>query len=475
MTEPLFEVRGLTKRFRGLTAVSNVTFRVAAREIVGLIGPNGAGKTTIISLISGTLVPTAGDIVFEGRHIERLPAYRRARLGIGRTFQVMKPFPGLSVLENVTVGALFGTGGGERNRTRAEERAREWLKFTGLERRMDQRADALGGPDRKRLEFAKALAMNPKLLLLDEVMAGLTHVEVEDPRQGSHHPRHRARDEGHPPARGPAARAPPRAADRRRAHRRGAARPARGRGVPRQEAAVTPALLEIASLSAGYGEVPVLSGVAMVIRPGEIVTMVGSNGAGKTTLLRAISRVIGARGTLRFDGRDLTALTPEQVFGLGLVQVPEGRQLFDRMTVEDNLRMGTYRRRDDARIQQSFERVYQLFPVLAERRQQIAGSLSGGEQQMCAIARGLMAAPKLLTVDEMSLGLAPVVVDQLLGVLGEIRKQGITVLLDEQDVFAAFSVADRGYVMETGRIVREGAVAELEKDPEVRKAYLGVQ
>jgi len=157
------------------------------------------------------------------------------------------------------------------------------------------------------------------------------------------------------------------------------------------------------------------------------------------------------------------------------VQVPEGRQLFDRMTVEDNLRMGTYRRRDDARIQQSFERVYQLFPVLAERRQQIAGSLSGGEQQMCAIARGLMAAPKLLTVDEMSLGLAPVVVDQLLGVLGEIRKQGITVLLVEQDVFAAFSVADRGYVMETGRIVREGAVAELEKDPEVRKAYLGVQ
>jgi len=238
---------------------------------------------------------------------------------------------------------------------------------------------------------------------------------------------------------------------------------------------VTPALLEIAGLSAGYGEVPVLSGVDLVIRPGEIVTLVGSNGAGKTTLLRAISRVIGARGTLRFDGRDLTALAPEQVFGLGLVQVPEGRQLFDRMSVEDNLRMGTYRRRDEDGIRRSFERVYQLFPVLAERRQQIAGSLSGGEQQMCAIARALMAAPKLLTVDEMSLGLAPVVVDQLLGVLGEIRKQGITVLLVEQDVFAAFSVADRGYVMETGRIVREGAVAELEEDPEVRKAYLGVQ
>jgi len=179
MTEPIFEVRHLTKRFRGLTAVSDVSFRVAPREILGLIGPNGAGKTTIISLVSGTLVPTAGEILFEGRHIERLPAYRRAHLGIGRTFQVMKPFPGLSVLENVTVGALFGTGGGERNRKRAEEKAREWLKFTGLERHMDQRADALGGPDRKRLEFAKALAMNPKLLLLDEVMAGLNHVEVD--------------------------------------------------------------------------------------------------------------------------------------------------------------------------------------------------------------------------------------------------------------------------------------------------------
>jgi len=238
---------------------------------------------------------------------------------------------------------------------------------------------------------------------------------------------------------------------------------------------MTPALLEIGALSAGYGEVPVLSGVGLLIRPGEIVTLVGSNGAGKTTLLRAISRVIGARGTLRFDGHELTSLSPEQVFGLGLVQVPEGRQLFDRMSVEDNLRMGTYRRRDEDGIRQSFERVYQLFPVLAERREQIAGSLSGGEQQMCAIARALMASPKLLTVDEMSLGLAPVVVDQLLGVLIEIRKQGITVLLVEQDVFAAFSVADRGYVMETGRIVREGKVSDLQKDAEVQKAYLGVQ
>jgi branched-chain amino acid transport system ATP-binding protein len=238
---------------------------------------------------------------------------------------------------------------------------------------------------------------------------------------------------------------------------------------------MTQALLEIRALSAGYGQVPVLSEVALVIHPGEIVTLVGSNGAGKTTLLRALSRILQARGTVRFDGHDLTKLAPEQVFGLGLVQVPEGRQLFDQMSVEDNLRMGTYRRRDGSSVAKDFERVYALFPRLQERRLQIAGSLSGGEQQMCAIGRALMAAPKLLMVDEMSLGLAPVVVDQLLTVLTEIRKQGITVLLVEQDVFAAFSVADRGYVMETGHIVREGTVSDLEKDPEVRKAYLGVQ
>ena len=237
---------------------------------------------------------------------------------------------------------------------------------------------------------------------------------------------------------------------------------------------MTPALLEIASLSAGYGEVPVLSGVAMVIRPGEIVTMVGSNGAGKTTLLRAISRVIGARGTLRFDGRDLTALTPEQVFGLGLVQVPEGRQLFDRMTVEDNLRMGTYRRRDDARIQQSFERVYQLFPVLAERRQQIAGSLSGGEQQMCAIARALMSDPKLLLLDEPSLGLAPIVVDQMFEAVRQLHREGMTLLLVEQNLVAALEIATRGYVVETGRVRLEGEAAALRSDPGIRAAYLGI-
>ena len=177
---PLFEARGLTRRFHGLIAVNEVSFAVKRDEILGLIGPNGAGKTTLISLISGTLALDEGEIWFDGRRIDRMASYRRAHLGIARTFQVMKPFPGLSVLDNVTVGALFGLGGGEHRRARARELARQMVEFTGLGRRLDQHADALGGPDRKRLELAKALAMQPRLLLLDEVMAGLTPVEVDE-------------------------------------------------------------------------------------------------------------------------------------------------------------------------------------------------------------------------------------------------------------------------------------------------------
>jgi branched-chain amino acid transport system ATP-binding protein len=232
-------------------------------------------------------------------------------------------------------------------------------------------------------------------------------------------------------------------------------------------------LLEIANLTAGYGAAPVLFDVNLNVGKGEIVTLVGSNGAGKTTLLRAVSRVIKAQGTLRFAGDDLLPLTPEAAFTKGLVQVPEGRQLFGKMTVEENLQMGAFRRADKGELDASFDRVYALFPILKDRRRQLAGNMSGGEQQMCAMGRALMAAPRLLMIDEMSLGLAPVVVDQLLEVLTDIRGQGVTVLLVEQDVFAAFSVADRGYVMETGKITREGPVSELADDPAVREAYLG--
>jgi branched-chain amino acid transport system ATP-binding protein len=233
------------------------------------------------------------------------------------------------------------------------------------------------------------------------------------------------------------------------------------------------ALLEVAGLCGGYGEMQVLRDVDLVIRSPEIVAIVGSNGAGKTTLLRALSRLIPSRGDIRFDGRLLKDATADEVFGMGLVQVPEGRQLFDHMSVEENLRMGAYKRGDKSAIAADLDRMYGIFPRLADRRRQLAGSMSGGEQQMCAMARALMARPRLMMVDEMSLGLAPVVVDLLLETMTQIRGQGVTVLLVEQDVHAALSVADRGYVMETGEIVREGTARALAADPEVQRAYLG--
>jgi len=176
----VLEITNVTRRFAGLIAVNDVSFTLNQGEILGVIGPNGAGKTTLVSLISGTLAPSAGDIAFEGRSITKLPAYQRARLGIGRTFQIMRPFPGLSVLDNVAVGALFGHGGGESDLAKARELARAQLDFVGLAKFADQRADELGGPSRKRLELAKALAMQPKVLLCDEVMAGLNLVEIDE-------------------------------------------------------------------------------------------------------------------------------------------------------------------------------------------------------------------------------------------------------------------------------------------------------
>ena len=233
-------------------------------------------------------------------------------------------------------------------------------------------------------------------------------------------------------------------------------------------------LLRVEGLRAGYGELPVLRDVALEVYEAEIVALVGSNGAGKTTLLRALSGILPWRGRVTFEGASLQGATPDAIFGRGLVHIPEGRQLFDRMTVQDNLLMGAYRRNDYRLIWEDLERIYMELPRLRERRKQLAGTLSGGEQQMCAMARALMARPRLMMVDEMSLGLAPVIVEQLMEVLGRILKQGVTVLLVEQDVHLALSIADRCYMLETGSVVRSARAAELINDPEVRRTYLGL-
>jgi branched-chain amino acid transport system ATP-binding protein len=233
-------------------------------------------------------------------------------------------------------------------------------------------------------------------------------------------------------------------------------------------------LLDVRRVSAGYGGMPVLQDVTLQVYPAEVVALVGSNGAGKTTLLRALSRVLSCTGSMVMNNHDLVPMTSDRAFAVGLVQVPEGRQLFERMSVRDNLLMGAFIREDRDAVIRDLDKMYALFPRLWERRRQLAGSLSGGEQQMCAMARGLMAAPILLMIDEMSLGLAPVVVEQLMDALATIRDEGVTILLVEQDVNLALSIADRGYVMETGHIVRGGSAKELIDDPEVRRAYLGL-
>ncbi len=234
-------------------------------------------------------------------------------------------------------------------------------------------------------------------------------------------------------------------------------------------------MLKVSGLRAGYGEINVLWDVDLYVEPGEVVALVGSNGAGKTTLLMTLAGLIRARqGSITFFGEDITPLSAPERVRRGLALVPEGRQLFQGLSVEENLKLGAYARRDGKEIAKSLEQVYALFPELAERRTQLAGTLSGGEQQMCAIGRGLMSAPKFLLIDELSLGLAPVVVDRLKGTIAEIRKTGVTVLMVEQDVQTALEVADRGYVMETGRIVQEGPSEALLADPRIKAAYIGL-
>jgi branched-chain amino acid transport system ATP-binding protein len=235
-------------------------------------------------------------------------------------------------------------------------------------------------------------------------------------------------------------------------------------------------LLEVRALAAGYGEVQVLWGLDFTIGAGGIACIVGSNGAGKTTLLRTVSGLVAARGgEIVFEGRDITNDSPEAVLSAGIAHVPEGRRLFKGLTVRDNLLLGAYlRRAPKADIERDLEWVYSLFPILAERRRQDATTMSGGEQQMCAIGRGLMARPKLLMIDELSLGLAPRAVEKLTEALQEINRKGLTILLVEQDVMTAFDLAGHGVVVETGRVTLTGPTAQLAEHPRVREAYLGI-
>ena len=234
------------------------------------------------------------------------------------------------------------------------------------------------------------------------------------------------------------------------------------------------ALLTVENLTVHYGAIQALKGISFSVNEGEVITLIGSNGAGKTTTLHAISNIIKkTAGKVTFQDNDITSVPADAIVKTGLIQVPEGRRIFSNLTVRENLEMGAFTRKDKAGIKADMENVFELFPRLKERIKQLAGTLSGGEQQMLAMGRALMAKPKLLLLDEPSMGLAPILVDEIFSIIQKINKDGTTILLVEQNAFKALSIADRAYILETGSVVKTGAASELISDDSVRSAYLG--
>jgi ABC-type branched-subunit amino acid transport system ATPase component len=469
------EVAGLVKRFGGLVAVKDISFSVKAGEILGLIGPNGSGKSTVMKSIIGIERPDGGSVRIDGVEVAGWPPHKIARLGVGMVFQHSRPLHRQTVLENIILGLLPDRLMQIVPDARIEKQARAIAERVGLGAVLDRRPSTLPFADLRRIEIAKALARDPKVVLVDEPFAGLTSretdafaqliAELRDSGRAvllvDHNVKSVAALVDRVFAMFVGERIAEGAADEvmrdetvRRVYLGGdLAIAARPESAFRD--AETP-FLKVDNLNVFYGKAQALENVSLHVHQGEFVSVVGLNGAGKTTLFNAISGLLPYVGEISREGRPLRGRTAAAIARGGIVQSPEGRELFANMTVRENLDMGGQRLAEKDRAER-LDWLFDLFPILRARQAQTAGTLSGGEQQMLTIARALMMKPDLLILDEPTLGLAPVILEQISKALERLRQTTpITVLLGEQNVTFALPHADRVYVLEHSRIVWEG-------------------
>jgi ABC-type branched-subunit amino acid transport system ATPase component len=481
---PLLEAQALTKRFGGVTALDRLDLSIEPGEVIGVIGPNGAGKSTLLKTLLGEIRPDSGDILLDGRSILGWPTHRIAQSGIALANQVPRPFLRLTVAQNVQVGALAR---GDRSRDL------DVLELCGLKDKAQRPAGTLGLLDLKRLEMARALSLHPRVLFLDEVGAGLVSHETEQMINIVHQIRGEGvalivvehveavirelaqrvivLDWGKVVARGTPEEvaADPRVREIYLGEGNAAVRGPRTSQRPTAE----PPLLELADVTAGYGKAVALDGVSLKVHAGEVVSVLGANGAGKTTMTRAITGLLPvSSGEVRVSGTVLNALPPHRRLRFGVACCPEGRRIFRELTVHENLMLGGFTLDGAARAARAKE-LTALFPVLAERRSQAAGTLSGGQQQLLAMARTLMSNPRLLILDEASLGLSPKAVDTVFEAIAAIREAGTSVLLIEQNAHRSLSIADHAYVLDRGRVSYDGPAHELDDPQRLSEAYFG--
>jgi len=480
-------------------AVRALSFDARAGEITSIIGPNGAGKSTVLNLICGFYRPDQGSVMLGKKDITRLPSHAIARTGIARTYQASQLFTNMSVLDNVLVAmrrghlspaTLFSP---ERDQNR-RELAESILAFAGYAGSLDQLAGALPHVDKRLVEIARALATKPRVLALDEPAAGLDPVDTA--RIGELL-RRVARcgiavvliehdmslvmgtsdrvivlDAGSKIAEGPPAEV---AADARVLKAYLGETKAAERGRKRTLVPQRAPVISTEGLCSGYGEASVIREIDLAVEEGELVAVLGANGAGKTTLMRALSGLNRpVEGAVLFLGEHVETYDASGITRRGLALVPEGRQVFPELSVVDNLKLGAYAR-PTPDLDHRVERLLERFPQLKARQNQRAGVLSGGEQQMLAIGRGLIARPRLLLLDEPSLGLAPNLLDGLYDLLAELREQGMTMLLVDQMAALALTVADRVYLLASGTVKHAGSAAQMSADPALVRAYLGEQ